>query len=92
VLANIGREPSVACLPRQATFCTEAAISLWTFPDNRIDTPNAAEWRKPVWRTGGSQKAFSLHLLPETDEQIRTPRGSLLAFMTANREPSNQGP
>jgi microcin C transport system substrate-binding protein len=32
VLANIGREPSVARLSRQATFCTEAA-----FAKNRAD-------------------------------------------------------
>jgi hypothetical protein len=35
------------------------------------------------------QKAFPPHLPPET-EADRTPRGSLLACMTANREPSNQ--
>src|SRR6516164_11715356 len=44
---------------------------------------------KAGWRTGGSQKAFPPHLPPET-EADRTPRGSLLACMTASREPSNQ--
>src|SRR6516165_4384099 len=44
---------------------------------------------KAGWRTGGSQKAFPPHLPPET-EADRTPRESLLACMTASREPSNQ--
>src|SRR6516162_2011707 len=39
--------------------------------------------------TGELQKAFPPHLPPET-EADRTPRGSLLACMTASREPSNQ--
>src|SRR6516162_6630421 len=39
--------------------------------------------------TGELQKAFPPHLPPET-EVDRTPRGSLLACMTASREPSNQ--
>src|SRR5215831_5712601 len=38
------------------------------------------------WRT---PKAFPPHLPPET-EADRTPRGSLLACMTASCEPSNQ--
>src|SRR6516165_5730620 len=39
--------------------------------------------------TGELQKAFPPHLPPET-EADRTPRGSLLACMTASREQSNQ--
>src|SRR5215472_10405155 len=45
---------------------------------------------KPVLATGELQKAFPPHLPPET-EADRTPRGSLLACMTASREQSNQG-
>jgi hypothetical protein len=50
----------------------------------------AALWRKPVWRTGGDQKAFFRILPLETDTQNSTPRGSLLAVMNADREQFNQ--
>jgi hypothetical protein len=50
----------------------------------------AAEWRKPVWRTGGNQKAFLRILSLETDTQNSTPRGSLLAVMNADCEQFNQ--
>ena len=45
-----------------ADFFALARHHLWTFPNNRVDTTNAAGWRKPVWRTGGTQKAFPPHL------------------------------
>ena len=44
---------------------------------------------KLVWRLANSKRP-SHRICPET-EADRTPKGSLLAFMTANREPSNQG-
>ena len=53
---------SVVCLPRQPIFFALARHHLWTFPNNRVDTTNAAGWRKPVWRTGGTRKAFPPHL------------------------------
>jgi hypothetical protein len=40
--------------------------------------------------TGEFQRP-SLRSAPHNGKQIGTPRGSLLAFMSANREPSNQG-
>src|SRR6516165_3743901 len=45
--------------------------------------------KKAGLATGELQKAFPPHLPPET-EADRTPRGLLLACMTASCEPSNQ--
>jgi hypothetical protein len=62
-------------------------------PRVRVPTfTTAAGWRKPVWRTGGPKRPSLGVLPPETDEQNSTPRGSLLAVMTANREQFNQRP
>jgi hypothetical protein len=47
---------------RRVTLSTGDRHHLWTFPNNGIDNPNAVGWRKPVWRTGGSQKPVPPHL------------------------------
>ena len=43
---------------------------LWTSVSNKADTLHCGRMAKASWATGGSQKAFPPHLLPETDQQI----------------------
>src|SRR5215469_14975933 len=45
---------------------------------------------KPVWRLANSKRP-SHRICPGNGQADRTPRGSLLACMTASREQSNQG-
>jgi hypothetical protein len=47
------------------------------------------QMKKVSLATGELQKAFP-PICPAERQADRTPRGSLLAFMSANREPSNQ--
>ena len=62
---------------------------LWTSVSNKVDTFTAAGWRKPVWRLAEAKRP-SLRICSRKWISRSDARGSLLACMTANREPSNQ--
>ena len=62
---------------------------LWTSVSNKADTFTAAGWRKPVWRLAEAKRP-SLRICSRKRISRSDARGSLLACMTANREPSNQ--